>query len=379
MAETNPKVRTAVVLQGGGGLGAYEFGVLKALYAERPGFRPAVVSGTSIGAITASVLAGAKDDPISTLEWLWLQELAVTVPGLAAMTAWLPHAVQRSLAVWGNPGMYRLRPEIFFAPRQCTSVYDTTPLRETLAELVDLGKLNSGDPRVIVGGIDIGTGESTFFDTQERSMSFDHVVASGSLPPGFPMTQIDDRSYWDGGLFTNTPMAPAINALEECDDGDPSVVRELIVVELFPMRGTIPDTMPEVLDRMIQLQYTSRLTLDRKFFDKIGHLVDLMSEIDKQLPPGSALRKDPAYQEMIGHRKIDRFCVVTANFPPALSSASDFSPASIEARIEAGYHDAIAQGIGGSGAREPGTNDEGLAAARSAARRSAPSLPRGPE
>jgi NTE family protein len=31
-------------------------------------------------------------------------------------------------------------------------------------------------------------------------------LASGSLPPGFPMTVIDGVPYWDGGLFDNTPI-----------------------------------------------------------------------------------------------------------------------------------------------------------------------------
>jgi len=51
---------TAIILQGGGALGAYELGVLKALYETRPGFKPAVVTGISIGAITTAVLAGPK-------------------------------------------------------------------------------------------------------------------------------------------------------------------------------------------------------------------------------------------------------------------------------------------------------------------------------
>ena len=49
--EANNNLRTAIVLQGGGALGAYEFGVLKALYEKRAGFKPAVVTGISIGAI----------------------------------------------------------------------------------------------------------------------------------------------------------------------------------------------------------------------------------------------------------------------------------------------------------------------------------------
>jgi NTE family protein len=67
MAAKDQNVYTAVVLQGGGALGAYEYGVLQALFEQRPGFKPVAVAGISIGAITAAVLGGAKGDPISAL------------------------------------------------------------------------------------------------------------------------------------------------------------------------------------------------------------------------------------------------------------------------------------------------------------------------
>lgn len=346
------KVRTAVVLQGGGALGAYELGVVKALYEQRPGFKPAVVAGTSIGAITAAVLGGARGDPIATLERLWRERLTVPrpLPGGLDPTSWWPPLLRRSLAALGNPGMYRLRPDALFAPWLCSSVYDTAPLRRTLADLVDLEKLNRGDIGVIVGALDLDTGEAAYFDNTGGALSFDAVVASGSLPPGFPLTRIGDGSYWDGGLFSNTPLSPAINFLEACQPDDPDIFRELIVVELFPMRAEIPRTLPEVMDRMTQLRYTTRLTLDRKFFETIDKQVDLMKKkIDEALPPGSTIFDDETYVKMRAHRKIDRFEVVTADLPSALSSASDFSRPSIEARIQAGYEDAIRQGIGGGG------------------------------
>jgi NTE family protein len=367
MAEGNPTVRTAIVLQGGGGLGAYEFGVLKALYAQRPGFSPAVVSGTSIGAITAAVLAGAKGDPIAALDTLWRERLTVPPPPFDRLTAWWPAQLQRSLAVLGNPGMYRLRPEFLWAPWLCSSIYDTAPLRRTLAELVDLDRLNDGHIRAIVGAIDVGTAESRFFDTADGRITFEEVAASGSLPPGFPMTRIEDAHHWDGGLFTNTPLGPAINALEECDGGDPSVRRELIVVELFPRRAPIPRNLPDVVDRMVQLQYASRIALDRKFFDKIDHVVDLVKQVDAILPRDSDVRQDPEYQKLLRHRKINRFHVVTADFAPGLGKASDFSPASVQARIEAGYRDAVAQGIGDSAVPTAAVSARRPGAARSAA------------
>jgi NTE family protein len=344
MAVENRNVHTAVVLQGGGALGAYEYGVLQALYEQRPGFQPVAVAGISIGAITAAVLGGAKGDPVSALDRLWRDKLVVSPP---LPIVWLPMQIDQSLAALGNPGMYRLQAALFTAPWTLTSIYDTAPLRQTLTELVDPGTLNDEETRVFVGATQVGTGEMEFFDSRRPGgLTFEHVAASGSLPPGFPMTQIEGEWYWDGGLFSNTPLSPAINALEEAADRDPSAVRELIVVELFPMNAPIPRSMHDVLQRMVQLQYTSRLTLDKKFFDKIDRVVDLLAKIDEGLPEGSDIRSDPTYREMRNYRKINHFNVVTSSLPAELSNAADFSRSSIEARIQAGHDDAVAQGIG---------------------------------
>ena len=344
MPVPNGNVHTAVVLQGGGALGAYEYGVLKALYEQRPGFKPVAVTGISIGAITAAVLGGARSDPVSALDRLWREKLTVVSP---LPFVWIPPEIDRSLAVLGNPGMYRPNPALLTAPWTVTSVYETGPLRETLAELVDPDMLNDEATRVYVGATNVATGEMEFFDSRRPGgLTFEHVAASGSLPPSFPMTRIDGQAYWDGGLFSNTPLSPAIDALEEAADGDPSAVRELIVVELFPMTAPIPQQLHDVVQRMVQLQYTSRLKVDEKFFAKIDRFVDLMAEVDDALPEDSDIRSDPTYMSMRAYRKINHFNVVTSSLPAELSNASDFSRRSIEARIHAGYEDAIAQGIG---------------------------------
>jgi hypothetical protein len=49
---------------------------------------------------------------------------------------------------------------------------------------------------------------------------------------------------------------------------------------------------------------------------------------------------------MCDHRKIDYFSVVTSMLPSELANGTDFSRASIRARIQAGYEDAKLQGIG---------------------------------
>jgi NTE family protein len=345
---------TAIILQGGGALGAYELGVLKALYETRPGFKPSVVTGISIGAITAAVLAGAKGDPIQTLDRLWREKLTVlpTLPFFPSayqqfLSTLVPDELEKHLSAWGNPGMYRPRLDYAYAPWRRTSIYDLAPLRRTLAELVDLDKLNNGGIRVAVGAINVGTSDIKYFDNHDdndkkKPLSFEHVMASGSLPPGFPMTDVEGNSYWDGGLFENTPLSPALNLLEKLDREK----RELIVVELFPRQSPIPDDMADVVNRMLQLQYTNRLKLDAKFFEKFNSYIELVEELNDTLEEDDPIRTTKGYKDLQRYKRIDAASVILAQLPPELSNASDFSKASIEERIDAGYRDAIAQKIG---------------------------------
>lgn len=320
-------VRTAIVLQGGGALGAYEYGVLKALYESRPGFVPTAVAGISIGAITAAVLGGAPD-PIAALDELWRRRLTT------------------EHAAFGNPGMYAVDPWMLLAPWAATSVYSTAPLRRTLADLVDPALLNDELPHVTVGAVDIETGLMEWFDnTMPGGLTFEHVAASGALPPAFMPVTIGGRHYWDGGLFSNLPLAPAINALESAAAGSRDVIRELIVVELFPMAGEPPTSMRSVVERMGELQYASRLSMDAAFFDTIGQVVDLVETLDAELPADSALRDHPIWAKMLARRRIDRFTVVTADLPGRWARANDFSKLAIEARIKAGYENALHQEI----------------------------------
>src|SRR5262245_34179317 len=61
----------AIVLSGGAAYGAYEVGVLKAL-SERTGFDPSIITGTSVGAFNAAILAA---DSIARLEEVWRDDI----------------------------------------------------------------------------------------------------------------------------------------------------------------------------------------------------------------------------------------------------------------------------------------------------------------
>jgi predicted acylesterase/phospholipase RssA len=246
--------------------------------------------------------------------------------------------------------MYQLRPQALYAPLVGTSIYDTAPLRRTLAELVDLEKLNNGGIRVAVGATNVGTSDVKYFDNvvdndvdnDEGRLSFEDVIASGSLPPGFPMTKVNGDYYWDGGLFSNTPLSPALNRLEEIETDK----RELVVIELFPREIPLPDNLPDVMNRMVQLQFTNRLKLDEKLFETMNDFVELVERIDKSVDPKDDIRQEEGYKKLRRHKKIDAASIIRANLPHELTNAGDFSKASIEERIEVGYRDAMEQRIG---------------------------------
>ena len=42
-------------------------------------------------------------------------------------------------------------------------------------------------------------------------------MASGSLPPGFPATEIDGEYYWDGGIVSNTPLQWVLDSRPRSD------------------------------------------------------------------------------------------------------------------------------------------------------------------
>ena len=69
MATTYTK--TAIALQGGGALGAYSFGALKYIYESEPDLQLSSISGVSIGAFTAAIVASHPENPIDCLQSFW--------------------------------------------------------------------------------------------------------------------------------------------------------------------------------------------------------------------------------------------------------------------------------------------------------------------
>ena len=323
--------RTALILQGGAALGAYEAGVLQALVES--GRRPDIVTGCSIGALMAAIVVGSRGDPVETLRDMW-QRFAMPV------NPFLPSVFARSMPLPNGRNIYRPNPVWFALPTLATHMYDGAPLQAALEQWVDFERLNASATEVIVTAVEVKSGALTEFSSHRDGLTAKHVVASASLPPVFPATWIDGGEYWDGGLIASTPLRPAINAIERHNQVKRAPLWELIVVDLFTPIAGAPRDFTDVMQRAFELVFFGKFQHDLKLFQWMNAELDLMIEVDRVLPKNSPVRRHPAYVKLSKHRRVDKLTIVRTADPKALGGPADFSRESIERRMKMGYEEA---------------------------------------
>jgi NTE family protein len=157
------------------------------------------------------------------------------------------------------------------------SYYDNSPLRATLEQLVDFDRINTGEMPFSVGAVDISSGNFTYFDTKTHRICYEHVAASGSLPPGFPATKIGDCYFWDGGLISNTPLEWALDARPRRDT-------LAFQVDLWNARGELPKDMIEVEVRHKEIIYSSRNRAATDRYKYVQKLRVALARLLEQLP-----------------------------------------------------------------------------------------------
>lgn len=316
-------MEVALVLQGGGALGAYEYGAITELV--RNGIKPTIVTGVSIGAINSAAIAGAKDgDIVASLTELW-RRLTLDLP------KFLPTHLVKNIALLGNPNFYRIRTD-WWDYVGWTSFCDTRPIHKTLQRVVDWDRLNDTTAmRMAVTAVNVGTGVQVTFSNAERRLDSRHIIASGSLPPGFPATLIDGQYYWDGGLFDNTPLPPLFDLLTEEETEN----LPIIMIDLIPNADQVPKNLDDVRNRMAELSF------ENQFWDEYGGhrgVLDharILNEIDRLVPPNHPLRREREYQRMMEYRACKNLHVITP-MHQAMSEGHDFSQAGVAHRYQSG-------------------------------------------
>lgn len=342
---TRSRPRVVLVLQGGGALGAYQAGVYQALHEH--GLTPDWVVGTSIGAVTAALIAGnERSMRLARLKAFWDE---VAHQDLLDMRR-VPDPVRR-LNIWlttinsfvrGVPGFYTLR---WFNPfavglpvdAENASFYDTNPLEETLTRLVDLHCLNvSSGIRLTVSAIKVTCGRLDSFDTAYQEVSIKHVMASGALPPGFPPVRVDGELYWDGGLYSNTPLEIVLT-------DEPRMDTICFMVDLWSAVGPEPMSIEQVQTRQKDVLYASRSRRHIDAYLRGYKLRRLVRMLGKKIPPDQLSAEERRELEAVENdttMHIVRLAYAGRDWQMA-SKDINFSKGSIEWRWDQGYQDAL--------------------------------------
>ncbi|MGH7153994.1 MAG: patatin-like phospholipase family protein [Acetobacteraceae bacterium] len=324
-----------LVMQGGGALGAYEWGAVKALV--EAGFEPKAVTGVSIGAINAAAIAGGpKEGIIERLDRLWN---AITI----RMPAFMPEALASemfslSLATFGNPAFWIPRTD-YFGMWNWTNLCDTSPMRRTLRDICDFSYINnSAHMGFAVTATNIATGQSERFANHgdgRTHIAPEHIIASGALPPGFPMAEIDGKKYWDGGLFDNTPLRPMMDLLSHRDLENLPIV----LIDLFPAHGAaepVPGNMLQLMNRMIELSFENRFWDDYGGPDQLADFAAMMEALLTELPKDARVRRSAHF-----HKLEELVCLknlhVIPNAHSPMTGGIDFSEQGVRARARLGY------------------------------------------
>ena len=349
-----------LILQGGGALGAYQGGVYQQLFEHHDAID--WVIGTSIGAINAAIIAGnPPENRVEQLHAFW-QSLSqspmdpvsrwasITMPWLTPVAAggsWRTNGIHGAISAINTVDTMMTGVQGFFKPRvgaswniqakvplSETGFYDTSPLKTTLEQYVDFDYLNNGVMRLSVCAVDLDSGQSVVFDTQKQRITPEHIMASGALPPGFPAIEIDGRAYWDGGVYSNSPLDVF---LEEGANRDALC----FMIDLWNPNESRPTSIAETLTRYKDIQYASRSVEQLRLHRKSQDLQRAIRALGQHLP--ADVRSQPEVQELL-HKGCEHTINVIHLVMKALACDNsfkdiDFSQSTVDTRWNAGMED----------------------------------------
>ncbi len=345
-----PFERVVLVLQGGGALGAYQAGVFQAIHEAN--IEVHWLCGTSIGAINAALIAGnPPEQRVERLREFWE---AVTKPPVRLPNfPWLSHLPwghDEHARYWTNrmsafATLFQGAPD-FFSPRpfppvnspaespDLVSYYDTSPLKETLARLVNFDLINRQPKRLTVLATNVRTGAPVYFDNLEQKITAAHVMASASLPPSFPPTEIDGEYYWDGGVVSNSPMQFVI-------DNRRRNTALVFQVDLWDANGEVPLDIPSANLRAMEIHSASRINISLEQYRKTQQFRHALCRFLDQLP--ERCQDDPEVQFLAEEAHVKVATIVQLKYQAkkyeTAGKTFEFSRRAMEEHWQAGYED----------------------------------------
>jgi NTE family protein len=342
-----PFERIALLLQGGGALGSYQAGVYQAL--AEASLHPDRIAGISIGAINAALIAGNPPEKrVERLREFWeaVSTPPLGVPYLKSVPMddsthlFVNQARALATLMFGAPHFFAPRsPFAFFFPSgraETVSFYDTAPLQATLERLVDFDRINTDVMHLSVGAVNVRTGNFIYFDSKANRIGPSHIIASGSLPPGFPPTEIEGEYYWDGGLVSNTPLQHVL-------DDRPRRDTLAFQIDLWSAVGEVPSDLTQAQVRQKEILYSSRTRAATQQYQIEQKLRLAVANLIKQLPDEA--RNEPDVK-MLEQEADDKVCnivhlIYRAKSYQGIGKDFEFSRRTMEEHWQSGYDDAV--------------------------------------
>ena len=345
-----PFERVALVLQGGGALGAYQAGVYHALDDANIGVD--WLCGTSIGAINGAIIAGNRPEKrVERLRDFWetVTKPAVRIPNMPWFADlpwnssgnaryWTSRISAFSTMLHGAPG--------FFSPRalppvnstaespEAVSYYDIAPLKETLARLVDFDLINDDSMRFTVLATNVRSGARAYFENREQEIGPAHILASASLPPNFPPTEIDGEYFWDGGVISNSPMQFVI-------DNRGRHTALVFQVDLWDENGEVPLDIPSANLRAMEIHSASRINLSLDDYKRMQKFRMALRRFLDELP--EQCQDDPDVQFLSEQARGKVATIVQLKYQSnkfeTAGKMFEFSRRAMEEHWQAGYDD----------------------------------------
>ena len=243
---------TAVILSGGGAHGAFEVGVMKALFSGqsaatkgRP-LAPDIFTGASVGSFNAAAMAMQPGVDCASaarrLEEIWTTQVADTRQGrgngvyrfrgdplqfldLASLHPSHPRLQPARDVTYLAEDWLRRAARFAFSSGalsdralgfiDLSTFISVEPFSRLLAETLRLDRIRQPDAKLLrIIATNWITGEVKIFKNADMTddVGCSVIMASSAIPGIFPSVSIGADSYVDGGVVMNTPLSAALDA-----------------------------------------------------------------------------------------------------------------------------------------------------------------------
>lgn len=276
------KKRIAIACQGGGSQTAFTAGFLATCLQRGVQDQHDIValSGTSGGAICAclawySLLKaanGSAEPPHQGLLAFW-RDNSATHPWERLFNRSMMRSVRmleksRVFSTEANPNDWPMEWAHnvlkLMTPRR--EFFDLRALIEKHVAFSELGGLiRESSPRLLVGAVNVLSGDFKTFDSGQHDITVDMILASAAVPSLFKAVEIEGEHYWDGLFAENPPVGKLLQALPD----------ELWIIQINPKTSPkLPHTFEDIRDRRNELAGNIMLAIELRIVQIFNELLE---------------------------------------------------------------------------------------------------------